>query len=60
MLALPGAAARTVARARALYSAAFIVAMRGGFAAPRALAQESAAIFLETDNLQAAGRALAE
>ena len=60
MLALPGASARTVARARALYSAAFIVAMRGDFAAQRALAQESAAIFQEAGHLQEAGRALAE
>src|SRR5262245_54434880 len=60
MLALPGAAARTVARARALYSAAFIVAMRGDFAAQRALTQESAAIFQEAGHLQEAGRSLAE
>jgi non-specific serine/threonine protein kinase len=60
MLALPGAAARTVARARALHSAAFIVAMRGNFAAQRALAQESATIFQEAGDLQEAGRALAE
>jgi predicted ATPase/class 3 adenylate cyclase len=60
MLALPDAAARTVARARALYSAAFIVAMRGDFAAQRALTQESAAIFQEAGHLQEAGRALAE
>lgn len=60
MLALPGAAARTVARARALYSAAFIVAMRGDFAAQRALAQESAAILQEAGHLPEAGRALAE
>jgi non-specific serine/threonine protein kinase len=60
LLALPNAAARTVARARALYSAAFIVAMRGDYAAQRALAQESAAIFQEAGHLQEAGRALAE
>jgi hypothetical protein len=60
LLALPNAAARTVARARALYSAAFIVAMRGDFVAQRALAQESAAIFQEAGHLQEAGRALAE
>jgi predicted ATPase len=60
MLALPGASARTVARARALHSAAFIVAMRGDFAAQRALAQESTAIFQEAGHLQEAGRALAE
>jgi predicted ATPase/class 3 adenylate cyclase len=60
LLALPGAAARTVARAQALYCAAFIVAMRGDFAAQRALAQESAAIFQEAGQLQEAGRALAE
>jgi predicted ATPase/class 3 adenylate cyclase len=60
MLALPRAAARTVARARALYSAAFIVAMRGDFAAQRALAQESAALFQEAGHQQEAGRALAE
>jgi predicted ATPase/class 3 adenylate cyclase len=60
MLSLPGAAARTVARARALHSAAFIVAMRGNFAAQRALAQESAAIFQEAGHPQEAGRSLAE
>jgi non-specific serine/threonine protein kinase len=60
MLALPGASARTVARARVLHSAAFIVAMRGDFAAQRALAQESAAIFQEAGYLQEAGRSLAE
>jgi predicted ATPase/class 3 adenylate cyclase len=60
LLALPNAAARTVARARALYSAAFIVAMRGDFVGQRALAQESTAIFQEAGRLQEAGRALAE
>jgi predicted ATPase len=60
MLALPGVAARTVARARALQSAAFVMAMRGDFAAQRALAHESAAIFQEAGNLQEAGRSLDE
>jgi hypothetical protein len=60
MLALPGASANPIAKARALYSAAFIVAIRGDFAAQRSLAQESAAIFQEAGSLQEAGRALAE
>ncbi len=60
ILALPGASARTVARARALYSAAFLVAMRGDFATERSLAQESATIFREAEDLRAAGRSLAQ
>src|SRR6266536_3458688 len=59
MLALPGASARTVSRASALYSAAFLVAMRGDFAAQRSMAQESAAIFQEAGNLLEAARSLA-
>jgi predicted ATPase/class 3 adenylate cyclase len=59
MLALPGASAHTVARARALHSAAFIAAMRGDFATQRLLAQESADIFQESGNLREAGRSLA-
>ncbi|MCC7103813.1 MAG: adenylate/guanylate cyclase domain-containing protein [Chloroflexi bacterium] len=60
MLSLPDASARTVGRARALYSAGFVAAMRGDFATQRALAQESATIFRETGQLLEVGRALAE
>jgi predicted ATPase/class 3 adenylate cyclase len=60
MLAIPEASTRTVAKARALYSAAFLTAMRGDFAAQRSLAQESATIFKEAGNLQEAGRSLTE
>ena len=60
MLALPGASAPTIGRARALYSAAFLVAMRGNFSAQRSLAEESATIFQEAGHLAEAGRALAE
>jgi predicted ATPase/class 3 adenylate cyclase len=60
MLATPEASARTVAKARALYSAAFLAAMRGDFAAQRSLAQESATIFEQAGKLQEAGRSLTE
>jgi predicted ATPase/class 3 adenylate cyclase len=59
MLAIPAASARTIARARALYSASFLVAMRGDFAAQRSLAEESAMIFWEAGSLHEAGRSLA-
>jgi tetratricopeptide (TPR) repeat protein len=60
MLALPEASARTLGRARALYSAAFLVAMRGDFAAQLTFAQESASIFQEAGHGLEAGRAVAE
>ena len=60
MLALPEASARTFGRARALYSAAFLVAMRGDFAAQLTFAQESASIFQEAGHGLEAGRAVAE
>jgi predicted ATPase/class 3 adenylate cyclase len=60
MLATPEASLPTVAKARALYSAAFLAAMRGDFAAQRSLALESATIFKEAGNLQAAGRSQTE
>jgi len=59
LLALPGASAPTVARAHALYSAAFLFAMHGDFAAQRSLARESATIFQEAGHLQEGGRSLA-
>ena len=58
MLGLPGAESRSVARARALYSAAFLVAMRGDFVAQQSMTQESAAIFQDAGYLQEAGRSL--
>jgi predicted ATPase/class 3 adenylate cyclase len=60
LLGLPSASARTVARARALYAAAFLVAMRGDYVSQRSLAQESAAIFDEAGAYREAGRSLAE
>ena len=60
MLSLPGASARTVARARALYSASWLDSMRGNFAGQRSLAQESADIFQEAGQLLEAGRALTQ
>jgi predicted ATPase/class 3 adenylate cyclase len=60
MLGVPSASARTVARARALYAAAFLVAMRGDYISQRSLAQESAAIFDEAGVHVETGRSLAE
>jgi predicted ATPase/class 3 adenylate cyclase len=59
MLATPEASARTAAKARALYSAAILAAMRND-PAQRPLAEESASIFQETGNLPEAGRSLAQ
>ena len=59
MLATPEASARTLARARALYSAAIFAAMRGDHD-QGPLARESATIFQEIGNLQEAGRSFAQ
>jgi len=59
MLATPDASARTLAAARALYSAAIFAAMRDS-PDQGPLARESAAIFEEAGNMQEAGRALAQ
>ncbi|HZO24576.1 MAG TPA: tetratricopeptide repeat protein [Chloroflexota bacterium] len=60
MLSLPGASVRTVARARALYSASWLNSMRGNFAGQRSLAQESADIFQEAGQFREAGRSLTQ
>jgi tetratricopeptide (TPR) repeat protein len=59
MLATPEASARTLAKARALYAAAILAAMRDN-PDQGPLARESAIIFQETGNLQEAGRSLAQ
>jgi predicted ATPase/class 3 adenylate cyclase len=59
MLATPEASARTLATARALYSAAIFAAMRDSPDQAR-LARESAIIFQETGNFQEAGRSFAQ
>ena len=59
MLATPEASARTLAKARALYSAAILAAMRDN-PDQGPLAHESATIFQEAGNLQEAGRSFAQ
>jgi predicted ATPase/class 3 adenylate cyclase len=58
MLALPGAAGRTVTKAWVLHGAAHLAIWDGDYAAARPLAQESTAIFREVGDLQGAGRSL--
>ncbi|HUG38092.1 MAG TPA: AAA family ATPase, partial [Candidatus Limnocylindrales bacterium] len=57
MLALPGAAARTAARARALNAAARLANLQADYTAARPLALESAAIAREVGDLAGVARA---
>jgi len=58
LLAVPGAAARTVGRARALWAAAVLANRQADHETGRSLAEESAEICRETHDLPGVGRAL--
>src|SRR5215212_8155357 len=60
ILAMPGAAARTVARAQALQAVSLLANMQADYTAQRSLAGESVAIFREHGGMRGAGRSLAE
>jgi predicted ATPase/class 3 adenylate cyclase len=60
VLALPGAAAPTVARAQALHAASVMANMQDDYAAEREYGRASVAIFQAHGNLQGAGRSLTE
>ena len=59
ILAMPGAEARTVARAQALQAASLLANMQANYTAQSSLARESVAIFREHGEMGGAGRSLA-